>query len=308
MGRPAGGPGWTSEGTPGKRVEVASKVSGSFEMPRAAKQETGSRGRAGRLVEATDGHVGRQAGAWSEESSPIAAVERALQVLSAFRVSPRMTLEGLAQATGMYKSTLLRILGTLAGQGYVFRTQGGEYHIGGTVFELGSRYAESLSIEELLRPTLQELARSTGESAAFYVRHGASERQCMLRVDSPQMVRAVLLPGQIMKLGKEATSLVLTAHRTPGKRPAAASEFLSLTEFTSGVGESTTASVGAPVFDSRGLLGALIVSGPVHRFDAATASTFRARIAEAAADVSFKLGGIASPAGRAAGKASARMS
>src|ERR1700761_4620121 len=74
------------------------------------------------------------------DTKPIAAVERALQVLSAFRLAPRLTLSELSSQTGLFKSTLLRILSTLERNGYVTRLNGGQYRVGGIVYELGSNY------------------------------------------------------------------------------------------------------------------------------------------------------------------------
>ncbi|MDB5416208.1 MAG: transcriptional regulator [Rubritepida sp.] len=264
-------------------------------MPRTAKNQADAHAALprSRRIARTSAAPTRTA---SDENAPIAAVERALQVLNAFRANPRLSLEALAQATGLYKSTLLRILNTLAGQGYVFRLASGDYHIGGVLFELGSRYVESLRLEELVRPALEDLAKSTGESAAFYVRFGESERQCMLCADSLQTVRAVILPGQIAKLGKEATSLVFAKHRKAGERPSSTSDFARRTQFTSAVGDSVTASVAAPVFNSSGLLGVLLLAGPVHRLNPATVASFCTHVAEAAAALSLKLGGIKEPA------------
>src|ERR1700753_2588852 len=91
------------------------------------------------------------------DTTPIAAVERALQVLSAFRLAPRLTLSELSSQTGLFKSTLLRILSTLERNGYVTRLNGGQYRVGGIVYELGSNYAASFDLSEIIKPALTDL-------------------------------------------------------------------------------------------------------------------------------------------------------
>ena len=67
------------------------------------------------------------------------------------------------------------------------------YRVGGILFELGSSYAASFELAEIVKPALSELSRITGESAAFYVRAGA-QRQCVFRVESSQTVKRCFGP------------------------------------------------------------------------------------------------------------------
>lgn len=230
------------------------------------------------------------------KGKPIAAVERALQVLGAFRAAPRLTLSELSKRTGFYKSTLLRMLLTLEKHGYVSRLGAGEYRLGGVVLELGSSYQASFQLEEIIRPALETLASDTGESAAFYIRAGAGQRQCIFRVDSSQPVRAVIQPGQITRLDKAATGLVFAQHGKGRDRPADTARYAQLCVATSGVGDATTASVAAPIFGTAGFIGVMNVSGPVQRFTATSTAAIKARLAAVAAKVSLALGGVG-PAG-----------
>jgi DNA-binding IclR family transcriptional regulator len=225
------------------------------------------------------------------DSKPIAAVERALQVLSAFRLAPRLTLSELSARTGLFKSTLLRILATLERNGYVTRLSDGQYRVGGLVYELGSSYASSFDLSEIIKPALADLSRLTGESAAFYVRAGA-QRQCVFRVESSQAVRHVIDAGQIIDLDGAATSQLLRRYERDGERPTDATDYASLCISTSGIGDSQTASVGAPIFDTAGFVGVLNVSGPVGRFNAQVASSCRAVLASVARKVTTSLGGL----------------
>jgi len=238
------------------------------------------------------------------DGKPIAAVERALQVLSAFRSTPRLTLGELSRRTTLFKSTLLRILATLELYGYVTRLADGQYRIGGIVHELGSGYAASFQLEEVMVPALAALSAATGESAAFYVRSGA-RRQCLFRVDSPQALRHVIVAGQVLDLDRAAASLILRRYEHDGRRPDLIDDYAELCVATAGASDPQTASIAAPVFDTNGFLGVMNVSGPVGRFTEENVSRFRARLAATAARISNGLGGLTTPPRQAPAKRSA---
>jgi len=225
------------------------------------------------------------------DTRPIAAVERALSVLSAFRAAPRLSLSELSKRTGLFKSTLLRILATLERSGYVMRLAGGQYRVGGILHELGSGYVASFQLEEVMKPALAQLVAKTGESAAFYVRAGA-QRQCVFRVDSPRAVRHVITAGQILELDNAATSLILRRYEKACPRPTADVDYAALCRATSGQGDVETASVAAPIFDTGGFAGVINISGPVHRFTKAVTARCLAELAETALRLSRALGGI----------------
>ncbi|OBX36800.1 acetate operon repressor [Halomonas elongata] len=98
----------------------------------------------------------------------VEAVERALTVLEAFD-SPQehFTLADLAQATGFYKSTLLRLLGSLERHDYVQRGGDGRWRLGGTPSRLARRHAPSRHLATRIQPLLDRLTAETGETAAL---------------------------------------------------------------------------------------------------------------------------------------------
>jgi DNA-binding IclR family transcriptional regulator len=67
----------------------------------------------------------------SEAQSGVAAVDRAMLILSAFREDDApLSLALLARRTGLYKSTILRLLQSLLRGGYVVRLPEGSYVVG----------------------------------------------------------------------------------------------------------------------------------------------------------------------------------
>lgn len=93
----------------------------------------------------------------------VEAVERALTVLEAFD-SPQdhFTLADLAQVTGFYKSTLLRLLASLERYDYVQRGQDGRYRLGHTPMRLSRRHLPSRQLAAWIQPVLDTLAEQGG--------------------------------------------------------------------------------------------------------------------------------------------------
>lgn len=202
------------------------------------------------------------------DSTPVASVERALEVLDAFESGPgSLTLAQLAERTGLYKSTIIRLAETLAGHGYLVKEADGSYQIGPKPFLLGARYQSSVIPAEWVLPVLRQLVDATGESASFNVRHG-EHRVCLLRVDSPHLIRDHTQPGDIRPLGKGAAGRLLLAFERPDD-PSHAALRDALIARSVGEIESEMAGIGVPVFGADGRVrGVLTVSGPRSRFTA----------------------------------------
>ena len=110
-----------------------------------------------------------------EGDSGVAAVDRALSILAAFRNGDdALSLAELARRTGLYKSTALRLLASLARSGMVERTEQGTWRLGAECARLGSLYGARFDLARIVRPALAALVEATGETASFYVRDGRS--------------------------------------------------------------------------------------------------------------------------------------
>jgi DNA-binding IclR family transcriptional regulator len=218
----------------------------------------------------------------------VAAVERALKILSVFRPGERtLPLAEIARRTGFYKSTILRLIQTLSSCGFLARLSDGTYRLGAALLHLGSLYKDSFRLEEAILPALRELMQATGESATFYVRQGA-ERVVLFRVDSPELLREHILPGHARPLDDTSTGLVF---RRMEAEPAAKASRMLIE--TAGVYDSLTASCAAPLIASGGLfLGVLTVSGPTARFGAAKRKAAGKKLTEVARKLGAELGGV----------------
>jgi DNA-binding IclR family transcriptional regulator len=196
----------------------------------------------------------------------VAAVDRALALLLAFGDADRsLSLAELAERTGQYKSTVLRLLASLLHAGFMQRLDDGRYRLGPAIARLSKRYAGSFALEEVVVPVLRDLVARTNESAAFHVRQGR-QRLCLYRVDSKQAIRDTTRVGDLLPLDRGAGGRVLTAFS--GARGEIAERVRRERVIgLKGDRAAELAGVSAPVFDADGqLVGALTLTMPVQRY------------------------------------------
>ena len=196
----------------------------------------------------------------------VAAVDRALSVLMAYQAGDRqLGLAELAQRTGLYKSTALRLIASLAHAGFLQRDAEGRYGLGPSLARLHGVYADSFSLEAVVLPVLRELVSQTQESAAFHVRQGDA-RLCLYRVDSPQLLRDHIRAGDLLPLDRGAGGRVLLAFS--GGQGAVLDQIRrDGLVVLSGDRVPDLTGVSAPVFGAQSeLVGALTLTLPTTRF------------------------------------------
>ncbi len=120
-------------------------------------------------------------------------------------------LARVAEATGLGKSTVLRLLKALIEVGYVeFDDKSKVYRLGYELFLLGQS-ARRFHIIELARPGLDRLAEDTGDTVFLSVREG-SEAHCIDRRTGSFPIRSLTLNvGDRRPLGVGAGALALLA-------------------------------------------------------------------------------------------------
>lgn len=174
-----------------------------------------------------------------------------------------MSLKDIAAKTGMYKSTVLRLIASLENQGFMRRVADGSYRLGAALSELGIIYQSSFNLKEFVEPVLEELVQIVNESASFYVAT-AGQRHCLFRVDANQVIRDHIKVGDTHPLGKGASGRCLVQY-SQGMPDHIRRENFVLASF--GERHPDMASVSAPIFGQGGeLMGALTLSGPQQRF------------------------------------------
>jgi DNA-binding IclR family transcriptional regulator len=228
-----------------------------------------------------------------QKSTGVAAVERAFAILNAFRPGDTsLSLNELALRTGMYKSTILRLITTLVQEHCIVRLDDGSYQLGSMLLHWGGLYQAALRLDDHVPPLLKRLVQETGEGASFFTREG-DVRVCLFRVDSSKSVRDHIHAGDLLPLDKGAAGRVLSCFDRTITDPAHFPSQLLIA--TVGERESDIAAIAAPVFGAQGSLrGALAVSGPAARFTLELVPTMSRSLLNAASELTRKLGGDSS--------------
>lgn len=213
----------------------------------------------------------------------VEAVERALSIIEAFSAEKtELSLSDIAEETGLYKSTILRLCGSLERYGYIIKMPSGLYRIGPSLWRLGSLYRRGFEMGDIIRPELKKLVLLTKETASFYIQE-QNDRVCLYREVSPQPLRFHLDEGVRLPMDRGAAAHILHAFSEP--YPA---EYEEVREQGFAISDSERtpqiAAVAVPLFNSSGkLLGALGLSGPSFRFDE-EARKYGSEVLKAAAD------------------------
>lgn len=224
-----------------------------------------------------------------EQAAPggAAAVDRAVSLLAAFRPGDKaLSVTELAERTRLYKSTVLRLLASLAQGRLVQRTPLGHWALGPELARLAGLYAASFSLEDVVLPEMQALARRTQESVALHVRQG-DQRLVLLRVDSSHLLRDHVRAGDLLPLDRGAGARVLMAYAGGRGR---LHEQVRRDGFIQISGDRVPGLVGisAPVWKGEGeLVGALTLTAPEPRVKPQFVQALR----NAAARLTAQLGG-----------------
>ncbi len=203
-------------------------------------------------------------------------------MLSAFQPGDQaLTLAQFALRTGLYKSTVLRLLASLEHARWIHRQDDGRYALGSEIARLHGLYAASNSPDRIVLPVLRTLVDATAESAAFHVRRlegGQPVRLCLYRVDSPQLVRDHVRAGDLLPIDRGAGARVLAAFGPEPVAPGISADEAAETTlrnairaqgYWAAVGDRTPelGGISAPVFRADGTLaGAVTLTMPAHRY------------------------------------------
>ena len=242
----------------------------------------------------------QKSGEKADKGGGVAAVERAFAILNAFRASDTsLTLNEIALRTGMYKSTILRLIATLVQEHCIVRLDDGSYQLGSMLLHWGGLFQAALRLDDHVPPVLRRLVQETEEGASFFTREG-NLRVCLFRVDSPRSIRDHIRTGDLLPLDRGAAGRVLASFDRTFTPPDSFPENPCIV--TVGEREPDIAAIAAPVFGPReSLRGALAISGPAGRFSGDLVPGLTQAVLKAAADLTRRLGGDPSRLERADG-------
>ena len=225
-----------------------------------------------------------------ETTGGVESVERALRVLDSFMPGDAgLTLKEVADRSGVNKATILRLSISLEKFGHITRDSEGQFHLGSSLWRLGSVFRQNLRMGPIIRPVLTNLVNMTGESASFYVQRGNSG-VCLYRVNSHRLARDHVEEGEIIPLYVGSSGQVLDAFSIcQGKQVTAiqkAGYYLSL-----GERDPDVAGLSVPVLGLDGeLMGAVSLSGLRVRFTESAVEGYRDAVLEAAQQIRAEFG------------------
>jgi DNA-binding IclR family transcriptional regulator len=243
----------------------------------------------------------------------LSSVHNALRILRAFgRGEHALGVSELARRLGIAKSTVHRLLGTLVAERFVRKLDNNQYALGIALWELGTQMVSGLELRDVAHPILEELRNATGETVHLSILEGA-EVVYIDRLESPTgltLFRRIgyRLPAYATSTGKailafsptEVIERVFEAGMkklAPGtltskKQLLARLEDIREAGYVVSIEESErgAASIGAPVFDYRDVVGAISVAGPAMRFPPDAIARFSSLVVAAARRISRGMG------------------
>mgnify|MGYP001274445979 CR=1 FL=1 len=219
----------------------------------------------------------------------VAAVDRAFDILHAFRRDkPVLTLAEISRITGLYKSTILRLMGSLEKYGFVWQRADGNYQLGPGLLSLAAVFQDAFDLRDFVEPVLKELVSLTNEGASFFVQEDGYQI-CLFRIDGRHTVRDYSIRmGDKRLLNQSASSDILRRFADPADI-ALTPENMCMVSV--GRVDPEMAAIGAPVFGpGHRLIGAVTLSGPSARFTDDYVEKLRPILIDACIRLSLSLG------------------
>ncbi|WP_406021804.1 IclR family transcriptional regulator [Nocardioides sp. NBC_00850] len=216
-------------------------------------------------------------------------VDRALEVLQQIvQDDAPVPLDELAGRVGLSRTVTYRLVRSLENAGFVEREPRlGGYTVAATFVSMSIRTANRFNVGRLMRPVMDKIVAFTGETTSFQVRNGM-KRVAVEVAQGVHTIRRVIPVGEVLPLCSGESGRVLCSTLSDAdldslliEAAGTSHDMAHFREDTISVRETgyflavglRTPDVGAISFaipgpGPDGLLGALTVSGPAHRWTA----------------------------------------
>ena len=253
-------------------------------------------------------------------SAPIVdSLATALRILDLFSIrKPELSLREISEKTGLYKSRIHRLCGTLVALHFLTRMPSSSYRLGPKLMALGKIYEKSNSLITVSAPIMKELAGVCGESVALFHLDGDACICLAREYGSSRLVFDIPEGGGHMELHASAHGRIFMAYgpKELAEQVLAQPELTRLTsetvtdrnmlaqrlidikkrgyEINRGERELEIAAIAAPIWDhDRTVVATLTIAGPVQRFSKEHEAELIVRLLEASRKISEMLGASA---------------
>jgi DNA-binding IclR family transcriptional regulator len=253
----------------------------------------------------------------SADQQGVRSVQRALGILGLLTDErPSVSVREIVEATGLAKTTVLRLVSTLEQSGLLWATTGG-YMAGPGLWRWAHLARRSWELPPETQRGMRELSARQRETVNLYVARDVY-RVCIAQQESPQPLRHVVQVGDELPMWAGASSKVLLRDAEPGfleriarSSPHGTRHAQVMREWIDeaarrGYGESHgereagLSAVAVPILGrSGGVVAALALSGPSIRFTADRVTEFAADLRQVAQQMSER--GFDRPFGNPAG-------
>jgi DNA-binding IclR family transcriptional regulator len=252
----------------------------------------------------------------NKTSAPIVdSLATALRILDLFTTNePELSLRQLSEKSGLYKSRIHRLCGTLVASGFLVRLPWSSYRLGPKLMTLGKVYENTNTVVTISRPIMRDLAHTTGESVALFSLNGEIAF-CLAREFGRSRLVFAIQAGDNMHLHASAAGRILLAYGSEELREKILNvpqfeQFTSLTitdpqrikdeliaikkrgfAINRGERELEIAAIAAPIFNhDHKVECALAVVGPVQRFSLNNEEEIVTKLLAATRKISQSLG------------------
>lgn len=241
---------------------------------------------------------------------------KSLDVLQLFYSHKELSLQEMVALSGMPKTSLHRLLGSLEEMGFLQRNESGLYELGLIFLRLGHLVAERLDIRNVALPIMRRVRDELEEAVNLVVRDG-NDVIYIEKVDTRHPVRVYTRIGRRAPLHGGACPRALLAFLPDDERNryinqadlikvasgtiTDRNQLKTITEEAREKGytvshselEDYSSAVGAPIFDyTGGVVASLSIAGLTTRFSSDRLPLLIEKVQEAATEISEKLGWV----------------
>jgi DNA-binding IclR family transcriptional regulator len=240
----------------------------------------------------------------SADQQGVRSVQRALDILSLLTAErSTVTIREVVEATGLAKTTVIRLVSTLEQAGLLWATTSG-YMAGPGLWRWAHLAQRSWELPPETQRGMRDLAARQRETVNVYVARDIF-RVCIAQQESPQPLRHVVHVGDELPLWAGATAKVLLRDASPAllarvaqSSPYGPGHVRRLREWideaavhgyavSHGEREEGLSAVAAPILGRSGsVVAALSLSGPTVRFTESRVAEFAAEVKRVSREVS----------------------